>query len=267
MPRLSIITINLNNPIGLQRTIKSVLQQTYSDFEWIIIDGGSNEIDINLIKQYSNLFMHWRSEPDNGIYNAINKGISEATGNYCFFLNSGDSLVNERVLENVFCNELHEDVIFGNLVVMLNNKIIGKSRGKVKLSFLDLYNGLIKHQAAFIKRDLFDKYGSYNEELKIIADWEFFLKTVGTGSATYKYLDLDVSYFDNDGISNKHDSLVQKEKDYVINRYILPMMQNDYKLLQKIGRYDIVTKYRIPYFVLRIMAKVLEIFERLNHVS
>jgi len=264
MPKLSIITINLNNPVGLLRTLESVKYQTYTNYEWIIIDGGSDETDITILKQNSNHFKYWKSEPDSGIYNALNKGIFQATGDYCFFLNSGDSLVNEKVLEKVFYNDLYEDVIFGNLLVTLNNRLIGKSIGKTKLTFLDLYNGLIKHQAAFIRRSLFEKQGLYNEELKIVADMEFFIKTIGTGGASYKYFDLDISFFDNEGISNKNESLVLQERNYIIDKYLLPMMRDDYQLLQKISKYEIVANYRVPSLVMRIMAKILRKFAYLK---
>jgi glycosyltransferase involved in cell wall biosynthesis len=264
MPKLSIITINLNNPAGLLRTLESVKNQTYANYEWIIIDGGSASADITILNQNSDHFKYWISEPDSGIYNALNKGISKASGEYCFFLNSGDYFSNNMVLENVFCTELHEDIIFGNLLVTLNNKLIGKSRGKNKLSFLDLYNGIIKHQAAFIRRSLFDKQGLYNEELKIVADWEFFLKTIGTCGASYKYLDLDISYFDNEGISNKNEPLVLQERNYVIDKYLLPIMHEDYELLHKIGNYEIVANYKLPSLVMRIMAKALKKLEQLK---
>jgi hypothetical protein len=149
-------------------------------------------------------------------------------------------------------------------LVTSNSKLIGKAIGKANLSFLDIYNGLVKHQASFIRRTLFDKFGLYNEELRIIADWEFFLKTIGTGIASYKYIDLDISYFDNDGISNKNESLVQEEREKVISKYLYPMMRDDYKVLQKISKYDIVTRYWITNFVMRIMAKLLNEFEVKN---
>jgi len=262
MPKLSIITINYNNPDGLRLTIKSVISQKYTNYEWIVIDGGSGSSDLDIIKQYSNLFKYWKSEPDNGIYHAMNKGTCKAQGEYCFFLNSGDTFVNEEVLQKVFAKEVKEDVIFGNLLVMLNNKVVGKSRGKEKLSFLDIYIGLVKHQAAFIRRDLFDKFDFYNEELKIVADWEFFLKTVGLGDASYKYIDIDISYFDNNGISNNSENLVSEERNIVIDKYIPSMMQYDYETLQKIGIYKVVTRYKIPHFFLRLMTKGIREYEK-----
>ena len=93
-PTLSIITVNLNNCDGLQKTIDSVVGQTFTDYEWIVIDGGSMDGSRELIEQYADCLAYWCSEPDNGIYNAMNKGISRATGEWLLFLNSGDSLFN-----------------------------------------------------------------------------------------------------------------------------------------------------------------------------
>lgn len=102
MPKLTIITINLNNKAGLQTTIDSVIAQTYKDFEWIIIDGGSTDGSKELIEKYTNYIKYWVSEPDKGIYNAMNKGIKVAEGEYLQFLNSGDSLFSNSVLSDIF---------------------------------------------------------------------------------------------------------------------------------------------------------------------
>jgi glycosyltransferase involved in cell wall biosynthesis len=261
--KLSIITINLNNSDGLLKTFRSIISQTFIDFEFIIIDGCSSDNSVDFINQNSDKISYWISEPDDGIYHAMNKGIRKAKGEYCFFLNSGDNFADERVLEKVFRIEFHEDVVFGNLVVLFNNKIAGKSKGKEKISFLDVYASLIKHQAAFIRRELFDKFGLYNEKLKIVADWEFFLKTIGLGGASYKYVDIDISYFDNNGISNNSELIIANERKTVIEAYLPPMMQPDYELLLKFGKYEIVTKYRIAFLLLRTIVKGIKVIEKI----
>lgn len=261
--QLSIITINLNNSNGLYKTIQSVISQTFNNFEFLVIDGDSSDNSVDIIHRYSNKIRYWISEPDTGIYNAMNKGIIQAKGDYCFFLNSGDFLVNNFVLERVFTEECNSDVIFGNILVWIDNKFIGKSYGKEKLSFLDIYGSLIKHQAAFIRRELFDEFGLYNEQLKIVADWEFFLKTIGFGGASYRYIDIDITRFDNNGISNNSDSLTAKERNSIIETYLPVMMQPDYEFLLAFGKYGILTKYRMTYFLLRIIAKGTKIIEQI----
>ena len=116
MKKLSLITINQNNAEGLRRTIESVVFQTYIDYEYIVIDGASTDESVNILKQYDNRITFWISEPDTGIYNAMNKGILKATGDYCLFLNSGDWLSDDRVLEEVFLHEITEDIVCGNAV-------------------------------------------------------------------------------------------------------------------------------------------------------
>ena len=261
--KISIITINYNNGSGLLKTIESVITQTLQKFEYIIIDGGSTDGSKELIKKFSEHFTYWVSEVDNGIYNAMNKGIEHAHGEYCFFLNSGDYFANKKVLENVFANEIKEDLIFGNILVCIEGGIVKKSKGKEKLTFLDIYSGLIKHQSTFIRRQLFDKFGLYNEDLKIISDWEFFIKTIGLGNVSYKYLDIDISYFDNNGISNHNDKLVAMERKNVLDRYIPALMQPDYEFLLNYGKYEIVTKHWLTRLILRIMAKGIKVLDQI----
>ena len=263
--KLSIITINLNNATGLLKTIESILTQTFTEFELLVIDGGSTEENISIIRSYANKIKYWITEPDNGIYNAMNKGIRQAKGDYCFFLNSGDYFANEFVLENIFAKEYDKDVIFGNLLVWFNNKFVGKSIGKEKLSFLDIYGSTIKHQATFIRKDLFIKFGFYNEKLRIVADWEFFIKTIGLGGASYKYLDIDISCFDNNGISNNSSDLIAEEKKIVIETFLPAMMRSDYEFMLKYGNYKIITKYRLTYLLLRIMAKGIKVFDKITY--
>jgi glycosyltransferase involved in cell wall biosynthesis len=262
--KLSIITINLNNPIGLQKTIESIVSQTYSEFELIVIDGGSTIDSIVTIRKYTDRIKYWISEPDDGIYQAMNKGIKQANGEYCFFLNSGDYFVNEIVLKRVFDTEFYEDILFGNLLVCLNGKLEGKSTGKKKLTFLDVYSSMIKHQSSFIKRQLFEKFGFFNENFKIISDWEFFIKTVGLGGATYRYIDIDISYFDNDGISNNSKKLVSEERKKVIENYIPSMMRLDYEYLLNYGHYSILTNFWVTNFFLRVLTKTVKVVKKIS---
>ena len=136
--KLSIITVNLNNRDGLQKTIDSVICQTFRDFEWIVIDGGSTDGSKELIEQYADHFAYWVSEPDKGIYNAMNKGIKVAKGEYLQFLNSGDSLWNETTLQGVvpfFSGTT--DIFYGDVAIMKEDKCIGikKNRSMVARSW------------------------------------------------------------------------------------------------------------------------------------
>lgn len=172
--KLSIITINYNNKHGLQKTINSVISQIYKEFEWIIIDGGSTDGSKELIEQYTDYITYWVCEPDKGIYNAMNKGIEVAKGEYLLFLNSGDYLVSVYTLEHVLCKSFQADIVYGNL--LYDKKKVERAPGfhNDYIACIDLIKGTLFHPSTFIKRELFEKYGYYDETLKIVADWKFF---------------------------------------------------------------------------------------------
>ncbi len=259
MIKLSIITINYNNVNGLQKTINSVINQTLKNFEFIIIDGCSTDNSTDLLKKFAGQINYSTSEPDNGIYNAMNKGIRHANGEYCFFLNSGDWLVNNYILDEVFKSDNNVDIIFGNLFVTSDNKVIGKAYGKNDLSFYDVYSGVIKHQATFFRRTLFDRFGLYNEKFKIISDREYFIRTIGLGGASYKYLDIDIACFDNGGISNNSGEIVSWERQEMLDHYIPAMIQKDYLRFENISEYEPLTKISFTRFFLRLMRKSLKL--------
>ena len=125
--KYSIITINLNNSAGLRKTIESVVNQTFQDFEYIIIDGGSTDGSVDIIKEYSSRIDYWVSEPDRGIYNAMNKGIVQAHGDYINFMNSGDCFSKNTILEEIYA-DLSFDFVFGKARTIPNNTILSPSK-------------------------------------------------------------------------------------------------------------------------------------------
>ena len=189
--KLSIITINLNNREGIKKTIDSVVSQTFTDFEWIVIDGGSTDGSRELIEQFADSIAYWVSEPDKGIYNAMNKGILKSNGEYLLFLNSGDYLVSPVVLSQFSELETNEDYVVGNVEVEDDGeRIILRSPEKADFRFH--FNSSLPHQACFIKRSVFETYGLYNEENKIVSDWENSLYSLVVGNAKYRHIDLTV---------------------------------------------------------------------------
>lgn len=176
MPKASIISVNFNNAKGLKNTIESVLSQTYTDYEYIIIDGGSNDESKAIIEQHSNSLTYWCSERDGGIYFGMNKGLEHAIGEYVIFLNSGDCFVNSKVLEQVFSDTNYtEDLIVGRQLFVMKSGRHSKSRRIFPHeidSFFFLGNTL-PHQCTFIKRLLFNKLGQYCTDYKIVSDWIF----------------------------------------------------------------------------------------------
>lgn len=266
MPKLSIITVNLNNKDGLIKTIGSVINQSYKDYEFIIIDGGSTDGSVEILEEYSDRISFWLSEKDSGIYNGMNKGIQNASGEYLQFLNSGDWLVDKDTLVNVFNNNFTEDIIYGNRFEVFNDRtILNKGHRSSIVTFKDVYQGCIFHSTAFIKKRLFDDYGYYDEDFKIISDYIFFLKTIGLGTASTKYVDENISYFDMNGISKskKYWDLQVNEIKKAKEKYVPPPIINDYDRFLEYDRiFRRLKKYKIGWFGYRLLNKFIVTYEK-----
>lgn len=229
---LSIITINLNNKDGLMVTLKSVYSQTCKTFEHIIVDGGSVDGSVDTIRQFmteqttvspdvSTVQQRLISEPDTGIYNAMNKGIRIASGDYLLFLNSGDRLASVDVIERVLPYLNKEfDIVSGELELVKSGDVVTKLFPPLTINLSYCINAGLTHPNTFIKRDLFDRYGYYNEHNKIVSDWEFFLIACGLHSCKYKSIPFLVSSFEMDGVSSRNDELLKKETQDALQRLL-----------------------------------------------
>lgn len=223
--RLSIITINYNNAEGLRKTMESVFNQVYRDFEYIVIDGASKDESVDVIRPYAlqaeGLRFKWISEPDSGIYEAMNKGVRMANGEYVLMLNSGDYLVDDHVIENISPELDGTDIVQGNNIEERDGEMFrNRGYGKSNIDLYDVLKGHFLHQASFCKRDLFDKYGYFDESYRSGADTKFFMACLGRYDATFKYVDIDVTNFDLTGISSDNsDKWVQCRKEE-LNRII-----------------------------------------------
>ncbi len=173
----SIITVCFNEAQRIELTCQSVVQQTFQEFEWIVIDGGSTDGTLDILKRYAQRMTYFVSEPDCGIYHAMNKGVAQAHGTYLLFLNGGDYLYESDTLAKVFAHEqpLNKDIYYGDLILERD----GVSE-RYSIDFTDTYATFARrtfpHQATFIKRTLFEMYGMHDESFKISADLEFFLR-------------------------------------------------------------------------------------------
>lgn len=241
MNKISIITANRNNAEGLERTIKSVITQTYTNYEFIIIDGNSTDNSVNIIKKYSEHISSWVSEKDSGVFNAMNKGIGVATGDYCYFLNSSDTLVDNGTLKNIFNNkEYSAPFINGNQINDYGNgsdKVLALHR---PITLFDFYKGTIKHQATFICRDLFNKYGLYDEKLKIVSDWKFFLEVIALNNEQPVFVDEDIVVFEWFGMSTNTQLLEKQkqERSQVLEELLPESILSDYQLLDQLSNYN-----------------------------
>lgn len=231
---LTVITINYNNANGLLKTIKSVIQQTYTDFEYVIIDGGSTDSSLAVIKDFETEVNYWVSEPDNGVYNAMNKGLKAAKGDFVFFLNSGDVLYDDNVIAKLLNTlSLDDDLVYGD--VLLKHEHNNWERLQVHpeiLPFSYFYKGTICQQACFFKKSLFDSIFYFNETYKIISDWEFLVYALYIKQVKYRKINLLISIYDMEGISSTPELryISKQEREQVLSTFF-PLFIDDYKRL------------------------------------
>jgi glycosyltransferase involved in cell wall biosynthesis len=265
-PFFSIITINYNNCFGLRRTVESVIEQDFKSFEYIIIDGASSDGSTEYITLNENHFSYWVSESDQGIYHAMNKGIKAANGDYLLFLNSGDLLINSTVLSNVHNSNLKADIVYGNLLkgdFHSYTRDCGLASDNITGNYM--IHSTLNHPSSFIKLSLFERYGLYNEKLKIVSDWEFFFKVVVLKSATVKYIDIDITLFDLNGISNSHIKIRNEERNQVLNEFLPSRILEDYYTWSKrsidlLGLDEILSiqLFKIFYRILVRIARIIK---------
>lgn len=268
---LTIITINYNNKSGLKKTMESVINQAFNDIEYIVIDGGSTDGSLELIKEYADNIDYWVSEPDKGIYNAMNKGIVMANGEYLQFLNSGDCLVDELVVEKMMDRASEYDMVYGNCIMVYpDGRMVVDCPGGAEINFRTFFNATINHQASFIKRSLFYKYGLYDEQLKIASDWKFFLIAFGLNQAKTLFKNIDVVYYDRSGVSVLQKVLMYSERETVLSELIPYPIYNEYKNSQlEFIRLKIIHKhlftaklYRLSQLIIIRISRILDILKK-----
>ena len=293
--KLSIVTINYNNVEGLKRTLVSVAEQNYRDIEHIIIDGGSTDGSMGVIKEYVSanpnkdpFFKHtinWVSESDKGIYNAMNKGIEIALGrrvvnsfnhselvedknkalpDYIQILNSGDIFAASDVVERMVAaveKAEYPELLYGNMIKKdyATGKIIGMSK-EVEYSLRQYFTSTMNHDCCYIRRDLFETYGLYDESLKIVSDWKWFLLAIALGNVKPVYVDIDVTIFDASGISENNLELRNNERRQVLEDILHPAILADYdKYTFPMEQYNRLKKYHLwglVYFMERVLFKL-----------
>ncbi|MDU1905352.1 MAG: glycosyltransferase family 2 protein [Dysgonomonas sp.] len=262
MAKVSIITISYNNVQGLKKTIDSVLVQNFADYEYIVIDGGSTDGSKEILDSYSDRIDHWVSEPDRGVYHAMNKGIQVAKGEYLHFLNSGDIYADKGILTGVFSREYSVPLIRTVQICDYgSHKDIWTNLGEKEVSLYDMYTNTMLHQATFIRKDMFQKYGLYDESLKIVSDWKFFLKTIIGGEKTI-FVNIQSIIFEMEGIStNKsYGELHLKERRQVLTELMPPNTIADYERLKEMEK-DIpistfVKSHSFYFFIFKVVRKI-----------
>ena len=222
---LSIITVNLDDKSGLSRTVESIKNQNFQDFEFIIIDGGSKDESLEVIKENETLIDYWVSEKDSGIYNAMNKGINKASGKYILFLNSGDYLLSKDALSIDF-KTITQDIVYGHLTHN-NNNVLNTSAYKDNIDLGFFFESTLPHGSTFIKRELFLNYGLYKTDYIIVSDWIFFLERIVIDSCSTLNLNKAVSVFTLGGISTRPENkdLVKQERVRYLNTIMPSFVQ------------------------------------------
>lgn len=254
MPKLSIITVNRNDSEGLRRTLQCIWEkQTFKDFEHIVIDGASIDNSVDVIKEYESQLAYWISEPDCGIYSAMNKGIVKAKGDYLLFLNSGDWLEDD-ILRQVFKEDFDEDIIYADFYYYHSaDKIIPELYPDI-LTVPFMLTHSLGHPSSFIKRTLF-KDMLYEEKYRIISDWVFFVRQILLYNRTTRHLNLVTSYFNTYGVSSdpkSRDLILQEQADFFENGFPhvicdLSRKLEDFEKYRK--ALDILSKHRVQQLV------------------
>jgi len=229
--KYSIITVNYNNKEGLRETIESVIHQTFRDFEFIVIDGGSTDGSAEVLKAYNKVIDYWVSERDNGVYNAMNKGITKASGEYLNFMNSGDCFFDSQVLEHLSTKNISTDIIVGrdyhfNETTQQGFATILPTR----LSMLTFIHHTLPHQSTFFKRELFND-SPYDESLKLVADVKFYIQKICVEQCSVHLVDDIICRREPDGISLTQNKQRLQEHQRVIEEVLPPGAILDYETL------------------------------------
>jgi glycosyltransferase involved in cell wall biosynthesis len=235
--KISIITINLNNLSGLKKTFSSVLAQTYSNIEFIIIDGLSIDGSKDYLELNSKKIDYWITESDTGVYHAMNKGWKIAHGSYILFLNSGDIFADSDVLKNL-CKLIDPsaDIVYG--CHLWGSKDGARWNPKKDFKFREILNHTpISHQATFIKKTQLEKVGGFKSNYKIIADWGVLIDSMLI-NARFQKISLDICIAEEAGVSNVTEKEVLKERRlYLLRHHFLAFFLNKYVVLPVISLY------------------------------
>lgn len=249
--KITIITVVYNRKATIEQTIWSVLYQTYKNIEYIIIDGGSTDGTVDIIKKYADRISYWISEKDNGIYNAMNKGILKATGNYIEFLNADDALVNEYVIENIvkkIKTKNMPDVFSSAIWLVDENKKI-----QLLLKTLDLENvkkgKVIPHPGVFMKTHILKKY-MFNEKYTIVSDYELLLKCA-LDNKFFCFENYPTVFFSNAGVSSNYEEKRIEEHYNVLKKYLGVSMAN--KFLKENNKRKVLSKIKSLFDIMGIM--------------
>ena len=256
-PKLSLITVCYNAEGVLEQSLQSAMMQDFQDFEFVIIDGGSKDKTLQIAEKFSSKIGYLISEKDNGIYDAMNKGINAAKGDWIYFLNAGDSFYHTKVLSNIFEDNKFENYQFIYGKVQTKNEPTGidyVTGEPVRLK--DFYSKYpICHQATFSKRELFKQIGSFNIKYKLAADTEWFARVFKTHVKSCIFIDEIIAFYDIQGTTyHKRMAGYREYLDFgkvhfpflvsVKNHLFYPLLWFKVKLIRLLSQSKFFQEYR-----------------------
>jgi glycosyltransferase involved in cell wall biosynthesis len=256
-PFLSIITVNYNNCIGLERTIQSIMPQTFKDFECLVIDGASNDGSLEIIQKNKKAIHFSISEPDTGIYNAMNKGIKAAKGEYLLFLNSGDVLNGTTALEDFISHKnFGGDIIYGDYQYENGEKIFPD-----QLTPLFFVRTSLPHQSTLFKHTVFDAMGLYDQYYTIVSDRAFYIKCFLSNQFVFRHIPYSLSIYDLSGISNnpEHTEKQAKENESMFQEQYGVFYEDYKKMLLLQSQLNQAKRETVSGFLKRIINKIKKI--------
>ncbi len=272
---LSIITINRNNASGLEKTMASVLRQPHQDIEYIVVDGASTDNSVDVIKSFSNdSRLRWISERDNGIYNAMNKGIRMATSEYIMILNSGDYLRDADTIQQMsqsLAQLGRPDIMYGNIIKIWPSGVtkVDYQQNDRQMTLFSFYYGTLNPDGTYIRRSLFDTFGFFDESLKICSDWAWFMKVIALGNIQARHCNIESIYFDMTGISEsegKNRDIIASERRQKLIESVPEAVLADYdKYAADILIMRRIHRYKWAFKIVRLLERVLFKFEKLRH--
>lgn len=243
--KYSIITINYNNKEGLRRTIESVIHQTFRDFEYIVIDGGSTDGSSDVLKEYDAQIDYWVSEPDGGIYQGMNKGIRKATGEYLNFMNSGDCFYANDILEKVSQYNSDADFIVGKDYHYNSETRQGHaSIQPTRTTMIHFFVATLDHQSSFIKRELFND-SLYDENHRLVSDWIFFTEKIVKEQKRIQFIPDIICRREEGGLSEQQWEKNRKEINIYLHKFLPQGIYEDYATLAKLDKTSLYRLFSI----------------------
>ena len=245
-PLITVVTVVFNGVEYLEETIKSVINQTYDNIEYIIIDGGSTDGTIGIIKKYEGKIAHWVSEPDKGIYDAMNKGIDLATGEWINFMNAGDGFVNNNVVQ-IILKKLDSNLIavYGDTIFDYGvYEILRKALCLSKIS----YGMIFCHQSVFVNTN-YHKSNRFSCNYSIVGDYEFFLKLYIENINSFRYISQPIAKYSMGGVSSNNEIELTIQKIGILKKF--HQYTNKARFILYLIIFKIITKKMLPNYLVR----------------